>query len=241
MTDVIDIEEGQRRAPRIAVCVPSHEQVSAYTMFDLSRMLMASAAGPRMDGTIEELGLYMSAGTYVHRSREQLAEKALQAGADYILWVDADMRFPPDALVRLLLHDKDMVGINYSKRGLPAEFVATKHVDWETDEESEKCVTRSDSTGLESVDAIGFGLVLMRTHVFKRLASERPWFWYEMKGYGHIGEDVYFCRLVKEAGLDIYVDHDLSRECSHIGSLEYMTAHAEDALEGGFASAVKGA
>lgn len=241
MTEIIDIAEGGFRAPRIAVCVPAHEQVSAYTMYDLSRMLMATAAGPLADGSIDHLDLNMVPGTYVHRARERLAEEALKKNADYILWVDADMRFPKDALVRLLLRDKDMVGINYSKRGLPAEYVASKHIDWESDEDSRKCFTRADSEGVEKVDALGLGLVLMRTHIFKRLASERPWFWFEMKPYGHIGEDSYFCRLVGEAGFDIYVDHDLSKECSHIGSFEYHPIHAEDALESGFVSAAGGA
>lgn len=231
MSKIVDIESGKERGPRIAVCIPAHEQVSAYTMYDLAGMLLQTGATAVADGTIEALGLNLSAGTYVHRSREQLAEAALAADSDYILWVDADMRFPRDALMRLLRHNKDVVGINYAKRGLPAEFVATKHIDWAEDEESEKCKTLSDSTGLEKVDALGFGLVLMKTHVFNRIADERPWFWYEMKDYGHVGEDVYFCKLLQDAGIDIYVDHDLSKDCTHIGSFEYLTAHAEDAME----------
>lgn len=231
MTDVVDIEEGRTRGPRIAVCIPTHDQVSAYTMYDLSGMLMQTGATAVADGTIDAIGLYMVPGTYVHRAREQLAEAALKADADYILWVDADMRFPRDALMRLLAHNKDVVGINYSKRGLPAEFVASKHIDWEKDEESEKLVTASDSTGLEEVDAMGMGLVLMRTHVFNQIADERPWFWYEMKDYGHVGEDVYFCKLLQDAGVDLWVDQDLSKDCTHIGSFEYLTAHAEDAMD----------
>jgi len=30
-----------------------------------------------------------------------------------------------------------------------------------------------------------------------------------------------FCLKAKKAGLEIWVDHDLSKECAHIGRLEY--------------------
>lgn len=226
MPEVIDIKEGRKRGPRIAICLPTHDMVPALTMYDLAGMTLHTGATLVADGIIEDLGMNLSAGTYVHRSREALAEGVVESGAEYILWVDSDMRFPRDALARLLLHDKDVVGINYSKRGVPPEFVAVKDVGWEEGEVGVPCVTGPDSTGLEKVEAIGFGLVLMRTDVLRQTADDRPWFWFENGENGHIGEDVYFCRLLNEAGFDIYVDHDLSRECSHVGQLEYRTQHA---------------
>lgn len=226
--------DGNVRGPKVAVCMPAHDQMPSYTAYDLAGMLMHSGATLVGPGGIDSLGLNFVSGTYVHRAREELAEVATQAGADFILWVDSDMRFPRDALARLLLHGEDMVGINYSKRGLPPEYVAVKDVGWNEGEIGEPCVTGPDSEGLEKVEAIGFGLVLMRTHIFAQLADEKPWFWYEDGDNGHVGEDVYFCRLVNEAGFDIYVDHDLSKECSHIGTFEYETsdvATVRDAIE----------
>lgn len=223
-------DEGTPRLPKVAVGIPSHGEISSLTTHSLARMMMQAGAGAAHD-VVDQVGIYMVTNTYIHRAREELAEAALKMDATHILWVDADMTFPQDALFRLLQHDEDIVGVNYSKRGIPPEFTAVKHIDWEEDEDSEKLVTTADSHGLEEVDGMGFGLVLMKTHVFKRLASERPWFWYEMQDYGHVGEDTYFCRLAQEAGFSLYVDHDLSRECSHVGEFQYMTLHAEDALE----------
>lgn len=222
-------DEDTPRLPKVAVGIPSHGEVSSLTTHSLARMMMQAGAGAAHD-LVEQVGVYMVTNTYIHRAREELAEQALKVDATHILWIDADMTFPQDALFRLLQHDKDIVGVNYSKRGLPPEFTAAKHIDWETDEDSEKLVTASDSTGLEEVDGIGFGLVLMKTHVFNRLASERPWFWYEQKDYGHVGEDTYFCKLAQDVGISIYVDHDLSKQCSHVGEFEYMPIHAEDAM-----------
>ena len=43
---------------------------------------------------------------------------------------------------------------------------------------------------------------------------------------GLVGEDVYFCKLARERGFDVFVDHDLSKDCGHVGMLEYKTDHA---------------
>ena len=38
---------------------------------------------------------------------------------------------------------------------------------------------------------------------------------------------MYFCRLLQKAGVPIYVDHDLSKECGHLGSFDFRLDHAQ--------------
>ena len=38
----------------------------------------------------------------IYKSRNDLADMAIQAGADYVLWLDSDMVFEPDTLERML-------------------------------------------------------------------------------------------------------------------------------------------
>lgn len=221
------------RGIRVMVAVPTHDHIPAMFAFDLCQMVSFTAANYVGEGKpIDSIGLFFAAGTYVHTSRQDLAEKAVENGADCVLWLDSDMRFPKDLLIRLMRHNEDMVGINYSKRGLPPEFVAIKRIS-----PPEALVTDEDSTGLEDVEACGFGAVLMKTKVL--LETERPdkpWFWYEWDAEEgqQTGEDVYFCQQAREAGMDVYVDHDLSKECGHIGTFKYTTDHPiammEDAL-----------
>ena len=40
------------------------------------------------------------------------------------------------------------------------------------------------------------------------------------------GEDVYFFRKCIKAGLDVWVDHDLSQQVKHIGDFEYDNRYA---------------
>lgn len=224
----------------ILVCVPTHEQVHALFAYDLAQMMnLTLAVMPAEMG--HDVGLAMNIGTYIHKSRTELLEMALQAGATHVLWLDSDMRFPADALLRLLQHQQPVVGINYSKRRMPPEFVAIKRVP-EVDGDGdlgEICVTDERSTGLEEVEALGFGCVLMETEALMGLPDPRqePWFFYQLTNDGRtIGEDVYFCKFMlrDKLGLRIFVDHDLSWQCSHIGSFEYRTSHAAAAMHDGY-------
>jgi ABC-type polar amino acid transport system ATPase subunit len=63
-------------------------------------------------------------GTLIADQREKLAMMALKHKADYMLFLDSDMRFPKNIANRLITHDKDIVACNYSTRRLPAKPVA---------------------------------------------------------------------------------------------------------------------
>jgi hypothetical protein len=223
----------------ILVCIPSHETIPALFAYDLCQMMnLTLSVMPSEMG--HDLGLAMNIGTYIHKSRTELLEQALASGASHILWLDSDMRFPPDALLRLLRHQKPVVGINYSKRRFPPEFVAIKRVpDPEAlDDFGEFLLTNEESTGLAEVDAVGFGMVLMETEGMEALPDPRhePWFTYKQTKAGQtIGEDVYFCKYMLQERLKhrILVDQDLSWECAHIGSFQYRCSHAALAMEDG--------
>lgn len=209
---------------KVMIAVPSHDSLPALFAYDLAQM-MGFLGANYVGEQIGSIGLTFVAGTYVHSARQQLAQEAIRQGVDYVLWLDSDMRFPRDILIRLLKHREDIVGINYSNRGVPPGFVAIKSIS-----PPEKLVTGPDSTGLEEVEAVGFGAVLMRGRVLRTLMEKHtstPLFWYDLNDDGGlVGEDVFFCRLAREHGFEVKVDHDLSKECGHIGLLEYKPDHA---------------
>lgn len=207
------------RPPNIAICIPAHDQSPTLFSYDLARLMLRLGAGPVANEKLGGVALYVLTGTYVHTARQELAEAALDNGADYILWLDSDMRFPADALERLLMHGQDIVGANYSNRGMPASFTAVA-----TD--GQKMLTRPESTGLEEANGLGFGCLLTSAQVFARI--EKPWFWFEYipEIGGQVGEDMLFARKAREAGVKAFVDHDLSQEIGHIGTIEYLAGHA---------------
>ncbi len=212
---------------KIVVLVPAMSHCPSMFTYDLANMMMTTASVLPEDW---ELGIFMHVTTYIHQSRQQLLEGAIAEGADYVLWIDSDMRFPADALVQLLQHDENVVGINYSQRTAKApDFIAIKHVPEKQGDLGVKLATTEESMGLEEVDAMGFGFVLINVKALRGLPDpgRTPWFWYEQRWPGdHVGEDVYFYRMLRNlCGQKIYVDHDLSKECAHIGDFEFRTAH----------------
>ena len=69
----------------------------------------------------------MVSGTLIADQRMKLARMALEGGADYLLFLDSDMRFPANAVRQLLKHDKHIVAANYATRRLPVKTVAFKN------------------------------------------------------------------------------------------------------------------
>jgi hypothetical protein len=201
--------------PKIAIALVSHDNVPVRFAYDLANMVMVTSAY-MPEGTA--LGVQLISGTYVHSARQEMLESLIGEGVTHILWVDTDMTFPPDSLIRLLEHNVPVVGINYSQRGLPPDYVAIKKVGLP----GEKLATLPESTGLEEVDAMGMGLMLTRIDGLRNLPA-KPWFaheWLEDKKQW-LGEDVYFCGKLREAGVKLLVDHDLSKECGHLGQFDY--------------------
>jgi hypothetical protein len=132
-----------------------------------------------------------------------------------MLCLDTDMRFPPDTLRRLLLHNKAFVAANCVTKRIPAEPTA-KTVD------GTPVFTDSRKKGLEAVGHVGIAVALLQTKSL--LGMEGPNFpfpWQEEeKAYG--GEDGFFCKKWREhTGLQIWIDHDLSKAVGHIGSFTY--------------------
>ena len=66
-----------------------------------------------------QLGRVQLCGPYVSANRQRMADGALDAGADALMWLDADQTFPKETILRLLKHDLPIVGATYRKREAP--------------------------------------------------------------------------------------------------------------------------
>lgn len=203
---------------RLAIGGPTSDLVPASFAFDLSDLYAYTReCGPW--GTNISVGLIQS--TYIHVGRELFLEAAIKQGATHILWLDTDMSFPRSTAVLLAMHEQQIVGCNYTVRQPSGLFTARRN--------EERVPTLPQSTGLEAVDEIGFGVVLMRTDIVAKL--HRPWFCHGRSDQGlDIGEDYMFCRALRAVGHTIYIDHDLSKEVGHVGQHTYRTIQTETTI-----------
>ena len=196
----------------VAILVPARDTVMTSFAYDLARAMSFHTAT-----TDDRVLLFTSHGTLIASQRMELARQALEEKADYLLWLDSDMRFPKETIGHLILRDKPIVAANYATRRMPVKPVAMM----DNNGEIGRVYTAPDSEGLQPVDYIGMGVMMVKREVFEKV--EAPWFAipYSTIGNHYIGEDVFFCRKAREAGYEVLVDHDLSHQVKHIGTFEY--------------------
>jgi hypothetical protein len=61
--------------------------------------------------------------------------------------------------------------------------------------------------------------MLVETAVFDAI-DDTPWFDTPFDGETFYGEDVYFCQMATRRGWIVWIDHDLSQDVRHQGSVE---------------------
>lgn len=148
------------------------------------------------------------------RSRNQLVDAAIGAGAEWLLMLDDDMSVPPDLVSRLIEHDKDVIGALYWQRGGAYHPVVMRKIDMPTGEFQCQFLAAHDpiiqKPGLHEVDIIGGGCMLFRVDVFRKITP--PTFWWE----GTLGTDVAICTRLKEAGVKIWIDTSI--ELGHLSN-----------------------
>lgn len=164
----------------------------------------------------------------IHIAREstvstvlELAEKSLQAGgvfADYLVMLDDDHTFTEDAIARLVLSNKPIVGALAYRRLV--------NQDDPTRADHSACVFRwaslpdgtpgvvgvegLEKTGLQKVDAIGMGMIAIKLDVLRDMREKA-----KAKGdprlfrFDVYGEDIGFCRFAHDCGHEVWCDTDL--------------------------------
>jgi hypothetical protein len=204
---------------KITVCVPVRD--INHSQFTYSLTLACCYLAQHHKNV--DVGLLFNNGTLIQEQRTDLAKKALSVGSSWVIFCDSDMTFPANAFEQLLKHKKPIVGANYSTRKWPW----IQPVTFKTDAEDSRVYTRPESSGLEEVAATGFGLIAVHKLAFERI--EQPWFFvpYNVTTNKHeCGEDIWFCRRARKAGLEVFIDHDLSKQVGHVGTMEWTYEHS---------------
>ena len=193
---------------RVKVCfsVPSRNVWMAETAVSFAAMIAATVNEvPNLDLIIDN-----TVGSGLCMNRIKGVMKAKENQCDYIMFIDDDMAIPMHAFLMLFKHQKPIVAANCARKELPPRPTAK-------DFDGNLIYTKESSTGLEKVRSVGTGMMLIHTSVFNMIPQ--PWF--QEDALKKIGEDIWFCNAAHEAGLDIYIDHDLSKDVGHIGDFNY--------------------
>ena len=229
------------RVLKVALCIPCYGDTKAkFTQSILNMVIHTLQATIELDGEPVKIEIepFFVASSLLLESRNRLAVEAINWEADYMLWMDADHVFPCDALLRLLSRSKLVVGCNYARRCTPTSPTASKY--GEDDEMDLVWTTRAKAEAgeLEEVAHVGLGLCLVDMRAYAYLdahaeAEGKEHFWplFEMpvkpNGIGCVGEDVSYFKKLREAGVKIFLDHEVSWELGHITEQILTNAHCE--------------
>jgi glycosyltransferase involved in cell wall biosynthesis len=211
----------------LAICIPiSWDFVPTPFVISLTQLMRPGQLKAIRELGVERYFYLFNRAFPLDYNRNTLVKKALDLDADWTLFLDADMTFPPD-LVSSLIKDSLESGASivsgcYFKK-LPPHACVSSLMRAPHDPQ---LLTPIDSTekGLVECDVIGMGAALIHCDVFE--AIPYPWFEYEVyekTGERTVTEDVPFCRKAKEAGFSILTDTSLV--CGHVRQVEVDDSH----------------
>lgn len=165
----------------------------------------------------ENIESYYVASPHVVLGRDKIVKYANYRvpRPSHILFIDYDVLPRRTTLIKLLEHDKDIVAGVYpmSKKGI---------LGWCLSRETpfKSLPIKELPTNMFKTQFVGCGMMLVKMEVFDKL--EWPYWKNEFAlGVKTIGDDVYFCQKVRDAGFDIWVDPKI--KCNHFKIVDLLS------------------
>lgn len=221
------------KGTKVAIAIPTYgDQVSVQTLNGV-----ALTFGQFFKHGIQA-ALLTSNDSILHKNRNILVDMFLELDADYLIFIDSDMGFAPESVLRLIASAKLMEAHIIGAAGLQ-----------KTDARRFCCevlypLQMNNDTNLIKVSGIGTAFMLISKKILEHLAYPAVKFktsptstkFYaqifenEIDSEGNFwSEDYSFCRKACKAGFDIWLDPSI--ELSHVGKKEWKGAPLEDIKE----------
>lgn len=176
----------------------------------------------------------------VSRARNLLAKDLLESECTDLLFIDSDINFHPDDVLRLLAWASD------PKKGIVAGVPRVRDtrpvyiMDLDYDENNELTM---NGMGLVRAKRVATAFMLVRRSVFEKLVAAHPeWEYFDSRSNrtlsaifdfkvtpeGYMGEDFLFCDRAREQGFEVWVDPTI--KLGHMGVQEYQGDFGKDIL-----------
>jgi glycosyltransferase involved in cell wall biosynthesis len=176
----------------------------------------------------------------VSRARNLLVKDMLESDCDYLIFIDSDINFEPEDILRLMAWASD------PKKGIVAAVPRTRSEDkvyianLDYDEQGELTM---NGMGLVRAERVATAFMMVRREVFVTMEAAHPdWKYYDKRSdrvlpclfdfklteEGYIGEDFLFCDRARELGFEVWVDPSIT--LGHMGVQEYVGNFGTDVL-----------
>ena len=226
--------------PSVFIAMPCYDSVKINTMLSIFQLIQ------HLGTSKVEVGINTMKSPLIHQARNYLTSVFLTTEYTHMLFIDSDVEFQPEAGLRMLVADKDIITTPYRAKN-PNLNTHTYTVKF-----SDPKVVPILPGGLVEIEAGPTGLMLIHRRVFEKIIKNRPHlkiknsanealketdkshsYYYNFfdfafeDGYTW-GEDVSFCKLARKEGFKLYAN------------TESLTAHrGEYAWMGKFGDSLK--
>lgn len=176
----------------------------------------------------------------VSRARNLLVKDFLESNCTDLLFIDSDINFEPDDILRLMSWTSD------PKKGIVAGVPRTRsehktyiaNLDYDDGHE-----LTMNSMGLVRATHVATAFMMVRREVFETLVeAHKEWEYYDTRTdrvlnavfdfkvteAGYMGEDFLFCDRAREHDYEVWIDPTI--KLGHMGVQEYMGNFGKDIL-----------
>jgi len=229
------MKNGKENKPSVMIAMPCYDSVKVSTMISVIKLVQQLAKSG------VAVGIQTMNSPLIHQARNYLTSVFLTSDYTHLLFIDSDVEFEPEAVVRMLVAKKDVVCTPYR--------VKSKDINKKIYTVEIKKETRMEAGELIEVTGGPTGLMLIDREVFKKIIEKFPelkiknpvfpqpgpdhkyyynFFDFKFEDGYSVGEDVSFCQLVQKAGLKLYAN--TASFTKHHGSYAWG-GRFKDALE----------
>lgn len=198
------------------------------SMFKLQQLLMHHEINFRVTTLRNE--------SLVTRARNILVSMFLDTDCSHLMFIDADIEFEPDSVIRMLAMDKPIIAGAYPKKTLPIDYAINLKF-----KDPQRTQINVQDGAVEVLDA-STGFFLIKREVIEKMILEHPELHYkndssidpkfnrncyalfdthlDPRDNRYLSEDYFFCRLWQKMGGQIWLDPNT--KLNHIGSYTFQ-------------------
>jgi len=217
------------------IAMPCYDSVKVNTMVAIVKVVQ------QLSKSGIQVGINTMKSPLIHQARNYLTSVFLDSDFTHLLFIDSDVEFEPEAILRMLVARKDVICSPYRVKSMDVnQKIYTVEL---------KKDARMEASDLIEITAGPTGIMLIHRDVFKKIIEKFPelkiknsvfpkpgpdhQYYYNFfdftfeDGYS-AGEDVSFCKLVQKTGFKLYAN--TASFTKHHGSYAWG-GRFKDALE----------
>ena len=195
------------------IAMPCYDSVKVNTMVAIVKVVQ------QLSKSGIQVGINTMKSPLIHQSRNYLTSVFLDSDFTHLLFIDSDVEFEPEAILRMLVARKDVICSPYRVKSMDVnQKIYTVEL---------KKDARMEASDLIEITAGPTGIMLIHRDVFKKIIEKFPelkiknsvfpqpgpdhkyyynFFDFTFEDGYSAGEDVSFCKLVGKAGFKLYAN-----------------------------------